>query len=193
MKSFLRSKKVLAVFLCLVMTIAIVSTGKESDAATVTKVTMSGGKVVNGKMGFIIKGCTSSGKVVWTYKTSRQRQTELYSASMCVKGSFVYVIDNNKYIRLKKSNGKVVVKKKCRKMWDATMKVDADGNLYAIGYYDSVLVKINKKGTTLWTHSFPKEYYWAYKIKLKGNKVVVTFDGEKKGSVSVDAETGKSV
>lgn len=188
----MKMKKIVAVVLVLALILAVAptSTKEAAAAAKVVKVTNTSKDVAGGKSIFLIQGKTSAGKVVWTYKTSAQEQTELTSASMKVKGNYVYVIDNNKYIRLKKSTGKVLVKKTLKSsIWGAVMKVDNDGCLYAIGYYGSALYKINKNGKTLWKHEFPEDCYWAYKIAFKGSKVIVVFDNG--GKKSVNASTGK--
>ena len=188
----MKMKKIAAVVLVLALILAVAqtSTKEAAAAAKVTKVTKTMKAASGGKSRFLIQGKTSSGSVVWTYKTSAQEQTELDSANIEVKGNDVYVIDNNKYIRLKKSSGKVVVKKKLKdKIWGACMKADDDGCLYAIGYYSSTLFKINKSGKTLWSHKFSDDCYWAYKIAFKGSKVIVVFDNG--GKKSVNASTGK--
>ena len=186
-----KTKRIVAVVLCMALFLAVapVSVEKASAAGTVAKVTMKSQQVDGGKARFLIQGKTSSGTVVWTYKTSAKEQTELDSASMKVKGNFVYVVDTNKYIRLKKSNGKVVAKGKLKtQVWGAAMAVDSDGNLYTIGYYGSTLYKVNSKGKTVWKHTFSDKFIWPYKITIKGDKVTVTFDQGGKKTVTVPEE-----
>ncbi len=164
------------------------------QAATAVKVKMTR-KYENDSQYFIIKGLDSAGKKVWKYKTSKCDATELDSARMKVKGKYVYVIDDKKFIRIKKSNGEAVVKKKFtddNAIWGTTMLVDEDKNTYAIGYYNSELYKINKNGKVLWSRSFDEKYYWATKLTKDGKKLTVTFEGaEYQGDYSVNAETGK--
>jgi hypothetical protein len=130
----------------------------------------------------VIYGKTKSGKTVWKYKTSRCLATELDSASWKVKGNSVYIIDNATFIRLNKQTGKVVSKKKLDSsysLWSATMYIDGDGNLYAIGYYGSEIIKCTKNGVVKWSHRIiNSNYYWPYKIKLSGKKLTVFFDGD---------------
>lgn len=168
--------------------------GQSAEAADAVKVQHKQ-KYADGKQYGVIKGLDSSGKTVWTYKTSKQEATELDSTSVITKGSFVYIIDNKSYIRLKKSTGKVAVKKNLKisdSTWSAALQVDSDKNLYAIGYYGSTLYKISKDGKLLWKHAFPTEYYWPTKIKVSGGKVTVSFDGDGNAfTASCDAETGK--
>ncbi|MDO5702969.1 MAG: hypothetical protein Q4G47_06420, partial [Lachnospiraceae bacterium] len=108
-------------------------------------------------------------------------------------GKFVYVIDANKYIRLRLADGKVTLKKKLpTNMYSATMAVDKKGSLYAIGYYGATLYKISSRGDIIWKHVFSADYYWPSKITLSGRKVVVAFDGDPKfAKAKVDARTGK--
>ena len=187
-------KRILAIAICLALLLAVAptQTKKAAAAATVTKVTMKAKSTGKGRARFWVQGKTSSGKVVWTYKTRALVQTELDSANCKATKKYVYIVDNNLFIRLNKNTGKVLAKKKFAGkygLYGATLKVDKKGNLYTIGYYNSTLYKINKNGKVLWKHSFPNDIYWAYKIELKNDKVYVTFD--EGGVKSVSASTGK--
>ena len=146
---------------------------------------------------YILYGRDLSGKTVWKYKTSKQPFTELNSANYVVKGKSVFLIDNDTYIRIRKSDGKVLVKKKLPSaIWGAKLKVDSSNYLYAIGYYGSTLYKISSKGIIKWSHTFVSDYYWPYKISIMKNTVTVYFEGERKGKnktgkCSVNKTTGK--
>lgn len=175
MKAWSRKAMLLLLFF---ISVVIAASKAEASTGKAVKIKTTY-KYSNDKSYEVIKGIDSAGKTVWKYKTSKQIATELNASTAIVKGNYVYVIDNDTYIRLKKSNGKVVVKKKlgiAHGIYGAVLKVDKDKNLYAIGYYSNALYKISSKGKLLWTHTFPEEYFWAYKIRLSGKKVYVDFD-----------------
>lgn len=190
-----RRKKSLCLVLFLLCLFALPISVQAKD--TVTKVT-SKQYYKNNKQYSVISGKTKKGKTVWKYKTSQCTATELNSTGFKVKGSYVYMIDNTTYIKLKKQTGKVVYKKKFKSSyvgWSPSMYVDGSGNLYSIGYYSSRLVKFSPKGKVLWTSNIGRNYYWPYKITASGSKVTVYFENGKKagqrGKVMINTKTGK--
>ncbi|MCR4904203.1 MAG: zinc-ribbon domain-containing protein [Butyrivibrio sp.] len=148
--------------------------------SSVVNVTIEG-KTDDGIMQyFIIRGLDDTGNTVWEYKTSEYPGAELDSTSMCLSGDYVYVLDVNKYIRLNKSSGEVVAESvyaaEDDSAFGATMYVDDEMNLYAIGFYSNTLYKIDKEANLLWKHEFSYDFYWPDEIKLKDGNVIVTFD-----------------
>lgn len=171
----MNGKSCLRTMMMLVLLVLISSIGV--SAASVTKVTYKRNTYANYKQSATIKGYTKSGKNVWTYKTSKQSATELDSARCITNSKYVFIIDNNKYVRLNKNTGKVLVKKTLpRAIWGAIMKLDSSNNLYCIGYYSDTLYKIKPSGKVAWKQKFPSNCWWPYKIKVTKSKVSVKFD-----------------
>lgn len=138
-----------------------------------------------------IYGKTKKGKTIWSFNTSKCTATELRSASWITKGSYVYIIDGRRFLRLNKQNGKIISMKKSASVGgSATMYVDGQGSLYAMGYYGNRVTKFTKKGVVKWNRKIKKSYYWPYKIAISGNKLTVYFDGNK-GKAVLDKRTGK--
>ena len=167
------------------------------EAATVTKVT----HVVKTyqtsgfpKQYTLITGKTSSGKTVQTYKTKACATAGGRSATLQVKGSSVYIVDDKTFVRLSKQTGKVLAKKSSKYLygWMGAMAVDNNGNSYSMGKYATYLVKVNKSGTVKWKCNMNayNGYDFADKVTVSGNKVTVRF-GYAGGKVVVNASTGK--
>ena len=178
--------------LTVLCTICMIAT---ASAAKVSKVTCDV-KYNNSYQYAVIRGKTSGGKTVWTYKSAKYTATELAAVAMKTKGSYVYVLEGRKYVRLGKQSGRVLVKKNVLPSgygWGSpAMVVSSTGNLYAMGYYDDTVYRISKNGTVDWKRSIKDPYYWPYKMKLSSGTLTIYFDPPYgKCSVTLSASTGK--
>lgn len=163
-------------------------------AGKVTKVTSKTFYPGNYKQYTIIYGKNNSGKIIWRYKSNKYTATELDAVSYTVQKDNVYILENNKFIRLNKQTGKCIVRKNVKtSIWGATMKIDSKGSLYAQGYYGDTVYKFNKSGKILWKRKI-KNCYWPYKMSLSNNKLTVYYDGENKYyKAMLSASNGKVI
>ncbi|WP_026523338.1 zinc ribbon domain-containing protein [Butyrivibrio sp. MB2005] len=125
----------------------------------------------------IVRGVRMDGKAAWQYITEEYPGAELNSASVCVNGEHVYIIDENTYIRLNKQTGETEAKNLFTEeggISGAIMAADDNMNLYAMGYYDNYLYKFSKDGSIVWMYDFMDEYYWPLYFHLNGNELIVT-------------------
>lgn len=115
------------------------------------------------------------------------------AASVQTKGTSVYIIDNNFYIRLSKQTGRVLAKKSSKYLQGyGVMTVDSKGYTYSVGKYATYLVKVNKAGNVKWECNMNaySGYEFADKVTVSGNKVTVRF-GYAGVKVVVNSSTGK--
>ncbi len=171
MKRFI--KNTLSTFLLLLLIVALVPAVK-TEAAKAIKVKISY-KSTGDKQYALIKGISSSGKTVWTYKTSKQDMSAGTSSDFITKGNNVYVIDFDRFVRLRKSDGNVLAKKKFTKdgLMPIHMAVDDIGNTYAINHFGNILYSIAKNG----------KLNWKSKVKGMGNAFCLVMDLKVSGDV----------
>ena len=124
--------KILLLTMLLVSTMIITA-----SAATASKVTYKR-SIASGKESVTIWGKTSSGKTVWTYRSASYTAAQCNAVTVKTKGSYVYVLEGRKYVRLSKKTGKVLAKKNVLPSgwsWGSpTVVISSNGNLYAMGY-----------------------------------------------------------
>lgn len=158
----------------------------------------------SGKNWAVFKGLTKSGKVVWTYKTPKREAAQLVYSGYTVTKKYVYIVDNNKFIKLKLKNGKKVLSKKLSKKIGGSPAVLADqsGNFYVVGYLGTRVLKYNTKGKKLWVSPDLEKktgLIWFYDLKLSGNTLTVYSEGqseyyyshEDEYYVNLNTKTGK--
>lgn len=142
-------------------------------------------------------GRTSSGKKVWTYKTSVQPCAQLtnFKPKPIVKNNLVYVLDGDRIVALKKTTGKVMWKTPAGTIATITDHCfDSKGNFYACGYLGPDLVKINKKGKVLFkVESVTPKLWWPYDLKIKGKNIQITYEAPKTKKIQVRMSDGKRV
>lgn len=196
MKNKLKGMSKIMPLLILFILCVIIPT-KTSSAASVSKVTCQY-KYSSYKQYAIISGKTSSGKTVWKYTSAKYPATELDAVTMKTKGNSVYILEGRKYIRLGKNTGRVLANRTvlpATESWGSpAMAISNSGNLYAIGYYDSVVYRISSSGKVIWKRNINySDCYWPYKITLSPGKVNVFFDPPVNGKrvVVLKASNGK--
>ena len=166
-----------------------------ASAAKVTKVKCDT-KYGNGQEYAIIRGKDSKGKTVWKYKSAKYAAAQCSAVGMKTKGSYVYVLEGRKYIRLSKQTGKVLVKKTVLPSnwrWGSPfMAVDSAGNLYATCCLDSPIYCISKAGKVKWKKTLKNGYFWPSKMKLSGSSLTVSFEPPEGACYAVlNTKTGK--
>ncbi len=161
------------------------------SAAKVTKVSGTI-KCTGNQQHTVIKGKTSNGKTVWTFKSSKAFAAGPASVNMRYDSKYVYIMDCSTYIRLAKNTGKVLVKKKisCMNGHGTTMCLDSSGNLYAVNKYNEYCVKINRSGKVLWKYKVKTGYSYIDSIKKKGDYVYLYYAADYKVD-KLSAKTGK--
>lgn len=135
----------------------------------------------NYKYATLVKGIDKNKNVIWKYKTPKQIATEISTVVCKVQGNSVYIVTTGGYyIRLNKSNGKVLYSKKKKALIGATdLDVDKNGNCFISAFYANFLMKISKSGKIIWRRGFDKTgLYWPYGLKLlNSGKILLMFDG----------------
>lgn len=141
-----------------------------------------------------VQGLDASGKAVWTYKCSTTEAAQCCHVSCTSNGAYTYVVDGSTWIRVNTQTGKVLKKKKNLfpyQLCSVAQYIDGSGNLYIIGYLDSVLFKVNKNGKILWKTDLGDKAVWPNRIEKDGKKIKVGFEAEWGYSyVWVNAKTG---
>lgn len=150
-------------------------------------------------------GYTKTGKLVWTHKTSSYPLTELTGAEESqkpiVRNNLVYYSNNNRLIALNKNTGKIAWKTPKYTVGVISGHCfDKKGNIYICGYYGPDLVKVNKKGKVLWKREHVNaRYYWAYKVQVKNNYLILTYEADSKNynvskkQIRVSMSTGRQI
>ena len=150
-----------------------------ASAATASKVTYKR-TYTNSKESVTIWGKTSSGKTVWTYRSASYTAAQCNAVTVKSKGSYVYVLEGRKYVRLSKKTGKVLAKKNVLPSgwhWGSPVVViSSNGNLYAMGYLDSTVYRISKSGTVAWKTKIKDSCYWPAKMKLTSGSLTIYFE-----------------
>ena len=173
----MRSRKL--ILLTLISTVILLFCAVPVLASQATTIEKKYDHSKNGYISTKLYGRDSAGNKVWTYKCKTVRPTELDSVSYVIKGKYAYVIDDNRFVRIRLRDGKIINKKKLpESIWSAAMLVDKNGYLYAVGYYGKNVYKINKKGKVIWKSELPQNYDWPYKMKLSGKKLRIKFFAE---------------
>lgn len=135
----------------------------------------------NWNYSILLKGIDKNNNVIWKYKTPKQIETEISTVEYKVQGNSVYIaMTDGHFIRLNKSNGKVLFSKKKKNLIGATdLDVDNNGNCVISAFYANFLIKLSKSGKILWHKAFGKTgLYWPYGLKLlKNGKILLKFDG----------------
>ena len=166
--------KILLLTMLLVSTMIITA-----SAATASKVTYKR-SIASGKESVTIWGKTSSGKTVWTYRRASYTAAQCNAVTVKTKGSYVYVLEGRKYVRLSKKTGKVLAKKNVLPSgwsWGSpTVVISSNGNLYAMGYLDSTVYRISKSGTVAWKTKIKDSCYWPAKMKLTNSSLTIYFE-----------------
>ena len=166
--------KILLLTMLLVSTMIITA-----SAATASKVTYKR-TYTNSKESVTIWGKTSSGKTVWTYRSASYTAAQCNAVTVKTKGSYVYVLEGRKYVRLSKKTGKVLAKKNVLPSgcsWGSpTVVISSNGNLYAMGYLDSTVYRISKSGTVAWKTKIKDSCYWPAKMKLTSGSLTIYFE-----------------
>ena len=166
--------KILLLTMLLVSTMIITA-----SAATASKVTYKR-TYTNSKESVTIWGKTSSGKTVWTYRSASYTAAQCNAVTVKTKGSYVYVLEGRKYVRLSKKTGKVLAKKNVLPSgwhWGSPVVViSSNGNLYAMGYLDSTVYRISKSGTVAWKTKIKDSCYWPAKMKLTNSSLTIYFE-----------------
>lgn len=161
----------LAVILATVMSMPMIASA--SSKATKVKYTRTKGSTEQ----MIVKGLTSSNKLVWKYTSKKYSAVELHKTKCVVRGKKVYIFDSTTLKILSKATGKRLHTTKHLTMAGHVVGFDASGNMYVTGYYDTVLYKISPKGKVLWKTDYQSTgKYWAHKIKASSTKATVTCD-----------------
>lgn len=188
--------KILLLTMLLVSTMIITA-----SAATASKVTYKR-SIASGKESVTIwgktsSGKTSSGKTVWTYRSASYTAAQCNAVTVKTKGSYVYVLEGRKYVRLSKKTGKVLAKKNVLPSgwsWGSpTVVISSNGNLYAMGYLDSTVYRISKSGTVAWKRDLKNPYYWGYKMKLSDGKLTIYGEAPNSWKAVLNASSGKVV
>ena len=150
-----------------------------ASAATASKVTYKR-SIASGKESVTIWGKTSSGKTVWTYRSASYTAAQCNAVTVKTKGSYVYVLEGRKYVRLSKKTGKVLAKKNVLPSgwsWGSpTVVISSNGTLYAMGYLDSTVYRISKSGTVAWKTKIKDSCYWPAKMKLTNSSLMIYFE-----------------
>jgi len=161
----------LAVMLAMVMLMPMTA----SASAGVTKVKATRTKGATEQM--VVKGLTSSNKVVWKYTSEKYSATELTRTFCKVRGKKVYVFDGTTLRIISKATGKRLHTVKNLTMAGHAVGFDKKGNIYVTGYYDTVLYKVSAKGRLVWKSDYQSTgKYWAYNVKATSSRVTVICD-----------------
>lgn len=178
-----RLTKTVCLVLCMIgMLLCAEAVSTKAEAATVKKVTIS-----SSFLHPTIKGKTSKGKVMWTYRCSACKDLVGYQ----VKGNYVYVMDKTTFLRIGKQTGKVYVKKKISMSCDAAiwMTTTSAGKTYVISEVgNGYLYKLNKNGKVEWKKKVAGGNVWG--VKYKSGTIRVELDDY---IVAVSPKTGKIV
>lgn len=119
-------------------------------------------------------GKSKSGKTVWTYKCPKAILAQYDSSKHIVKGNKVYIWSEKTLIVLKKSTGKVLLKKKTKYYGNGDIKIDSKGNIYSVCADGCLPVKLNKNGKILWTGKVKGGGGGSYKLVVNEKKKTVT-------------------
>ena len=183
--------KILLLTMLLVSTMIITA-----SAATASKVTYKR-TYTNSKESVTIWGKTSSGKTVWTYRSASYTAAQCNAVTVKSKGSYVYVLEGRKYVRLSKKTGKVLAKKNVFPSgwsWGSpTVVISSNGNLYAMNYLDTKVYRISKTGLVAWKRDLKNPYYWGYKMKLSDGKLTIYGEAPNSWKAVLNASSGKVV
>lgn len=169
-------------------------------ARTVANVTQKAIRSGNeSKYYFRFNGYDKNGKKIWTKKSAKIPMTELApkmgTQKVISKNNLIYYAENGRLVALDKNTGKVKWRTGKNTIGALTSYCfDKTGNIYICGYYSPDLVKINKKGIVCWTvKSVSSGYYWANKVKLSGNKILVTYEAPSKKILTFNVKNGKLI
>lgn len=167
-----------------------------ASAATASKVTYKR-SIASGKESVTIWGKTSSGKTVWTYRSASYTAAQCNAVTVKTKGSYVYVLEGRKYVRLSKKTGKVLAKKNVlpsgRGWGSPVVVISSNGNLYAMNYLDTKVYRISKTGQVAWKRDLKNPYYWGYKMKLSDGKLTIYGEAPNSWKAVLNASSGKVV
>lgn len=150
-----------------------------ASAAKVSKVTYKR-SYTGGKESVTVWGKTSSGKIVWTYRSASYTAAQCNAVTVKTKGSYVYVLEGRKYVRLGRQSGRVLAKKNVLPSgwsWGSpAVVISSNGNLYAMGYLDNTVYRISKSGTVAWKRKIKDSYFWPAKMKLTSSSLTIYFE-----------------
>lgn len=200
MKRHRRSRKLLLVLLAVLVT-GMTCTATVSAKPKASKVTVKMKKKGDSRHYYKYTGKTSSGKKVWTYKTSVQPDAQLtdFKPKPIVRNGLVYVKDGSRMVALKQKTGKVAWKTPYNVLGAVTdYCFDSKGNIYICGYLGPDLIKINKKGKVVWRiekYSKSDRFMWPYQVSVKGKNIRVTYEWPypKGKKISVRMSDGRRV
>ena len=188
------------VFVSLMLFAALCFINTEKAEAKTVKISIRH-SMAGKKQYSVITAKTSSGKVVWKYKTKKYAATELDATTMRVKGNRVYAFENGKMLVFNKKTGKKLVNKKhVLKGYQVDFIVDSSGNCYAQPYYMDLVYKVSAKGKILWKRNMSKtKLSCPGKMKIKKDAVRFYYDSESpepyedviRKYIDFDKKTGK--
>lgn len=128
-----------------------------------------------------VQGLNASGKAVWSYKCSTAPAAQCCHVSLAANATYTYVVDGRTWIRINTQTGKVVKKKKNLFPYDlcsVAQYIDGSGNLYTMGYLDTVAYKLDKNGKILWKTDLGDKAVWPKSIEKDGKKIKIGFEAE---------------
>lgn len=139
----------------------------------------------------VIKGYDKNNKMVWKYVTKGYWFVSGSQVEGTVHKNRVYVFAGDTLTVLKKKNGKKLWRQKTGCSVEQKYTFDKQNNIYITGDWGAPVVKINPKGTVMWSTKDNYECFGHGKIKYKKGKVIVNHDGNKKTAYS--AKTGEEL
>ncbi len=182
--------------IAVLMILCVLSVMVSASAAHVSKVTCKEYYTRDYQYA-VIRGRTSSGKTVWTYKSAKYEPTELSAVRMKTRGKYVYVLEGRKYVRLGKQSGRVLVKKNVLpsgcSCGSPVMLVSKSGALYAMGYYSTEVYRISQNGTVKWKTDLGDPYFWVNSMSMSDGILTIRGENSEKWRIKMKASNGSVV
>jgi hypothetical protein len=133
----------------------------------------------------VVTGYDEDGQEVWTYQTETAVRTELLDSNdLGIHNNIYYLEFSGIVYAFRLRDGKLLWKTDIGGVISG-YDFKEDGTLYCCGYYGPDFCALDSEGNILYEiNNFYEDYYWAYNLEYKQNKIVVTMEGTPSGEAA---------